>query len=85
MSVTNIRVRTTCSSLAPAWARARSMFLMRLHGLGIGIAGSDDLSLGVGGRGAGDVDPIADPHGPRIADDRFPGTAGGEVLTLCHG
>ena len=53
----------------------------RLTSLGRGVTDADELSILIRRRSAGDVYPLADAHGARVADDRLPGGAGGEVLT----
>src|SRR5262249_32405356 len=58
--------------------------LERLDGLGVGVAGTYDPALPVRGRGSRDVDDPPRPHGPRVADDRLPLRARGD-LQPCHG
>ena len=82
MSVTYIRVRTTSASEAPARCSAASMFLQGLGRLGIGVAGADDLAVGARRGGAGHVHGVADPDGAGVADDRLPGRAAGDELSV---
>ena len=45
---------------------------------------SDDLAVCAGGRGARDVNAVADFDGARITDDRLPLGAGRDALSLSH-
>src|SRR5258706_3733389 len=52
----------------------------RLHRLGVGIAGPDDLAAHVSRGGAGDVDDSTDSNRTGITDDGLPRRAAGDVL-----
>ena len=68
MSVTYIRVRTTCCVSMPAVAEGRQRDAERDPGLLVRIADADDLTLDRRGR-AGDPGAVADPDGAGVADD----------------
>ena len=56
----------------------------RLHGLRVGIAVSDHIPLGVGGRRARHMDVRTHAHRARVADHRLPWRAARNVLPRLH-
>ncbi len=81
MSTTNMRVRTT-SLQARAGLDQRGFDIFDgLQRLDVDIAHADNVAVGAGRGGAGDGNDVADAHGARIADDRFPRRAAGNILT----
>jgi hypothetical protein len=53
-----------------------------LYSLRVGVADAYDLPVGLGGSSARDMYGVAYAHGPRVADNGFPGRACGDVLSL---
>src|SRR3954468_8794588 len=52
-----------------------------LHGLGVGVAFTDDRAALASSRSSGDVDGVAELHRARVADDGLPGSTAGDVLS----
>src|SRR4030095_7179732 len=64
----------------PGALQRRRDVLEDLLRLRIGIADADDIALAVGRRGTGQINVVADADGARIAHDRLPRRARGNVV-----
>src|SRR5438270_1404655 len=63
--------------------QCRLNVLEHLHSLGVSIANADNVSAGVRGRGAGNMNRVSHTHSARISDHGFPFCSAGEILSLC--